>query len=213
MNFADVVKKNWLTLIVAFLPLVLLAFFWAKLPEQVPMHWNIKGEIDDYGSRATLIIFPLMTIAIVVFLWAVPFIDPKKKGEYFQPTLNALGLILATFMLFIFILILVSSLGYKKDVSSFVIIGVLLLLMFIGNYFGKLRPNYFVGIRTPWTLEKEEVWIKTHRLAGVLWVFGSLCMIVLALLMPREAFVYIFIPFILLISLAPVIYSYIIYKK
>ncbi|MEZ4775495.1 MAG: SdpI family protein [Bacteroidia bacterium] len=213
MNFAEIVKRNWPTLVVAILPFILLALFWNRLPGQVPLHWNVNGEIDNYGPKATLVIFPFITFSVVVLLWAVPFIDPKKKGEYFQPTLNTLGLVLAAFMLFIFILILVSSLGYKKDISSFVIIGVLLLLMIIGNYFGKLRPNYFVGIRTPWTLEKEEVWIKTHRFAGVLWVFGSLCMIVLTLFMPREAFAYVFIPFIILISTAPLIYSYIIYKK
>ncbi|MDX2245655.1 MAG: SdpI family protein [Bacteroidia bacterium] len=213
MKFTDVAKKNGLTLVLALFPLVLLAIFWEKLPEEVPVHWNIKGEVDDYGSPHTLIFLPLLTLLIVGILWAVPFIDPKKKGEYFLSTLDTLGLAISLFMLYMFSLILIASLGYKTDISTFVIYGVLFLLMFLGNYFGKLRPNYFVGIRTPWTLEREDVWIKTHRFSGIIWVGGSLLMMILKLFVSNEIFIWFFIPFIVLISLGPVLYSYLIYKK
>ena len=98
--------------------------------------------------------------------------------------------------------------------GNVILSGVLILFMVLGNYFGKLRPNYFVGIRTPWTLENETVWLKTHRLGGKVWVYGSLIMLIAKFLLPMEPFfIFIFIGFTLIIALIPIVYSYLLYKK
>jgi len=94
------------------------------------------------------------------------------------------------------------------------IIYVLLLFFLIfGNYLGKVRPNYFVGIRTPWTLESEQVWIKTHRLTGMLWALSSLIMLVLKIIIPMTSFIYLLGIYLVVIITFPFVYSFLAFKK
>ena len=113
-----------------------------------------------------------------------------------------------SFMLVLFIIILAASLGYELNIGLIVIYLTLTLFLVIGNLFGKIRPNYFLGLRTPWTLDNEEVWRKTHRLAGAIWVWSTVVMFILAAVMPITKFVYVYFSYVGLIVLVPLIYSY-----
>lgn len=209
----DFLKRNWIAGVLILLPLVLMVIFWNDIPDTIPIHWNLEGEVDGYGSKISLLLFPGISAFTIALLAIVPVIDPKQKVEQSGKILDIIGMVLAGFMLLAFLGSLSVSLGYVVDVSSIVMYGVLVLLMVLGNYFGKLRPNYFVGIRTPWTLENETVWKKTHRLGGVIWVVGSLIMILVKLFTPNEIFFYVFVIFILVISLVPILYSYLTFRK
>jgi uncharacterized membrane protein len=144
----------------------------------------------------------------------IPRLDPRKKNyDLFSGSYFLIRLGLAIFLCLVSVLIALASLSYKINVTMIMLTAVLGLFLLIGNLFGRIRPNYFVGLRTPWTLNSEEVWMKTHRLTGKLWVGGTLIMLLLIWFIPMQLFSYFFTGFILVIVIIPVIYSWKIYKK
>jgi len=206
---------NILSIILLILPFPLIAYYWNVLPEEVPIHWNAKGEPDGWGSKWWGIsLMPLINIVMYFFLGALPMLAAKKNIPQFWNTIEVIRLLMVGFFFCIFGLTLLFCLGSSVNISLGVICLVLVLFMVLGNYMGKFRPNYFVGVRTPWTLENEEVWAKTHRLTGRLWVIGSFLMIGITLLLHDSPyFVGLFISFVLFISFFPIIYSFVLYKR
>lgn len=206
------IKKEIPLISIALLPFIYLAYIWNRLPEKVPMHWNSSGEIDDYGNKKELLIILLLVVGLpYLILMVIPNIDPKQKLKNMGNKLYNLRFILSIFMSALAIFILYSV---QKETSNpgliFAIIG--LLFAFLGNYFKTLKPNYFIGIRTPWTLENEEVWKKTHLLGGKLWFVGGLLM-ALTFVLPEPFNQYIFLSIAAIITIIPVVYSYLEFKK
>lgn len=206
------IKKEIPLISIALLPFIYLAYIWNRLPEKVPMHWNSSGEIDDYGNKKELLIILLLVVGLpYLILMVIPNIDPKQKLKNMGNKLYNLRFILSIFMSALAIFILYSV---QKETSNpgliLAIIG--LLFAFLGNYFKTLKPNYFIGIRTPWTLENEEVWKKTHLLGGKLWFVGGLLM-ALTFVLPEPFNQYIFLSIAAIITIIPVVYSYLEFKK
>lgn len=201
--------RDWLPLLLALAPFAILAAVWNMFPASIPMHFGIDGQPDRYStSRAELFLLPSIGLFIFILISVLPQLDPKKP-KFSENTLQMLKIGIMTFFLLLFGII-----TYVQIMGDFSLNGkplfsvILLLLMFLGNLFGKLRPNYFIGIRTPWTLESENSWRKTHQLAGKLWVFGSLLMLGVCWVLPMDVFTFVFIGFVLLISLIPVAASW-----
>lgn len=205
-------KKEIPFIAVALLPFVYLAYIWNELPKEVPMHWNASGEIDRWGDKSELfmMLFMLTGISYFVFL-IIPYIDPKQKLQNMGNKLNNLRLILGLFMSALAIYILYSvQQKTSNPVLIFPLIG--LLFAFLGNYFKTIKPNYFIGIRTPWTLENEDVWKKTHLLGGKLWFVGGLLM-AMTFVLPNKIQFYTFMGITAVISIFPIVYSYLEFKK
>ncbi|MBP6039767.1 MAG: SdpI family protein [Flavobacterium sp.] len=205
-------KKEIPFIAVALLPFVYLAYIWNELPKEVPMHWNASGEIDRWGDKSELfmMLFMLTGISYFVFL-IIPYIDPKQKLQNMGNKLNNLRLILGLFMSALAIYILYSvQQKTSNPVLIFPLIG--LLFAFLGNYFKTIKPNYFIGIRTPWTLENEDVWKKTHLLGGKLWFVGGLLM-AMTFVLPNKIQFYTFMGITAVISIVPIVYSYLEFKK
>ncbi|MEW5674790.1 SdpI family protein [Flavobacterium enshiense] len=205
-------KKEIPYLLIALLPFAYLAYIWSSLPQKVPMHWNASGEIDRWGDKTETIIIPILTVGLSYFLLLViPKIDPKGKLQNMGNKLNAFRMILTFFMSALALFILYSIQQEKSDpVFIFIIVG--LLFAFTGNYFKTLKPNYFLGIRTPWTLENEEIWKKTHILGGKLWFVGGILM-ALTFLLPKAFQLYTFLGITAVISIIPIVYSYLEFRK
>ena len=108
---------------------------------------------------------------------------------------------------------LLSWLGYITDTAGALYLGLSILFLVIGNYLPSLKPNYFIGIRTPWTLESEEIWRKTHRLGSRVWVIGSLLMIVLWFFVPSSGYSIVFFVGVLTLALIPTLYSFYLYMQ
>jgi len=206
------IKKELPYITIALLPFLYLAYIWNQLPTKIPMHWNIHGEIDRWGNKQELIFLIFMlTGFIYVILLVVPKIDPKQRLQNMGKKLNQFRLILTCFMSVLAIYILFSiKMQSKSPDLIFPILG--LLFSFLGNYFKTIKPNYFIGIRTPWTLENEEVWKKTHKLGGTLWFVGGLLM-TLTFFLEGKAQFYTFMIITAVITIIPVAYSYIEFKK
>lgn len=207
-------KSEWPLLLVVAIPFVYLAVIWNDLPERVPLHWNLQGEADRWGSRAELWAVPTVTTLLVyVIFLIVPLIDPKKRlaemgAKYARLKFLMVGAMAA---LALVILHMTRSGGSVSTTPILVVVG--LLVAVLGNYMKTVRPNYFIGIRTPWTLESPEVWSKTHLLAGKLWFLGGLLMVAAALLLEGSARFGFVLGIGLTISLIPVIYSFMVYRR
>ncbi|NLI92278.1 MAG: SdpI family protein [Peptococcaceae bacterium] len=184
------------------------------LPERVPTHWNISGQVDGWGSAwQGAFLFPLIMLGVFLLLIFLPKIDPKKRN---YPQMNraysAIVLVIMMFFSVMYFGTLGSALGYFEKVPSLVHLGVGVLFIVIGNYMGKLKHNYFMGIRTPWTLASEEVWYKTHRMAGPFWVIGGIIFMVSSL-MPAGFMTIIVLIVIIGLVAVPIGYSYAIFRR
>lgn len=202
-------KKEIPLLAIVAIPFIYVAFIWNTLPERIPLHWNINGEIDRWGPKIAIFIAPVLTVLLVYVLFLViQKIDPKGKIEKMGGKFQTLRFVLTLFMsaLSVYIIYVTQRGENSLPHGIFVLVG--LLFTALGNFFKTIRPNYFLGIRTPWTLENEAVWKSTHVLAGKLWFVGGLVIALIALLSGTKMALYIMLGIILIITLIPVVYSY-----
>jgi uncharacterized membrane protein len=205
-------KKEIPFFAIALIPFAYLIYIWNRLPEKVPMHWNGAGENDRYGDKKELLVMLFMLVGITYFVFLIiPSIDPKQKLQNMGNKLNNLRMILTLFMSGLAVFILY-SVQQKTSNPSFVLAIIGLLFAFLGNYFKTIKPNYFIGIKTPWTLENEEVWKKTHQLGGKLWFIGGLLM-ALTFVLPNKIQFYTFMGIVAVITIVPIVYSYLEFKK
>jgi uncharacterized membrane protein len=207
-------KKELPFLAIIILPFLYLAIIWNDLPDKVPMHWNISGEIDRYGDKSELIMIPFFLPILVYLIFSiVPNIDPKNKFNKMGNKFQNLKFVLTTFMsiltLFIFYTVKRQSLFNPNYVVLF--IGALFIIL--GNCFKTIKPNYFLGIRTPWTLENEAVWKKTHNLGGKLWFIGGILVVLSSLIFDKHLNLTIFLIVTGIITFLPIAYSYVIFKN
>ena len=208
-------KANWLEAALLFAPFLVIAAFWNKLPARIPIHWNLRGEIDRWASSKSIEIFvlPLIALALVALLRVLPWLDPKlratlQENERMRATLQIMRLAFAAFFGALFSIQIATALGYPMASGRALIWCTLVLFAIMGNYLGNLRPNYFVGIRTPWTLESAATWRATHRLGGRLMFFGALLLLAAEFFLSQSAFGFLFVTLILLLVAWAFLYSW-----
>lgn len=206
-------KNDWLIWTIILAPYILVAWFWNRFPEMVPTHFGLDGKPDDYSSKIVgLIIFPGINMVMYFLFLVLPKIDPRRKNyELFPEKYRVIRLGIHSFMSYLLVVTIFYSLGYRFDISLMVLYGIMILFLILGNLMGNIRNNFFVGVRTPWTLSSEEVWTKTHRLTAKLWVASTLITMVLIAILPHPEIV--FGVYIGVIAIVPIVYSYIEYKK
>ena len=209
--------KNTIWLIIL-TPGIYLAVIWNKLPEQVAMHFDLKGNIDRYGNKSELLLLTsvmiLLAAAIYFFLPLVYKIDPKKYAPENKSRLQRLAFVIAVFLSALLCLLIYSSInGNLKLSTNFIFAGVGLLFCFIGNYLHNIKPNYFAGFRLPWTLESADNWRRTHLLGGKLFFLGGFLIAIICLFTPAIIAAVIFFTITAIITIIPCIYSYRLYKK
>jgi uncharacterized membrane protein len=195
------------------IPFIYLAYLWNALPEKIPIHWNIKGEIDGWGTKDKLIVILLtLTVFVYLLLQVVSRIDPKGKLEKMGNKLYHIKFftMLVMSLLAVFILYSVQNQTGSNTKALFALMG--FLFVGFGNYFQTLKPNYFIGIKTPWTLENETVWKETHKLGGKLWFFGGAVLTTLVLVLPISYGFTVFMLGIGILVIVPVVFSYLRFK-
>ena len=169
---------------VALVPIAYLAVIWQSLPEKMAMHFDLKGNPDRYGNKTELLVMVVvlsaMCIAIYFVLSNIYKIDPKKYAADNKDRLHRMGFAVAVFIAALTCFIIYSTAKESMETGMrYVFAGVGLLLCLMGNYMHTIKPNYFAGLRLPWTLNNEENWRKTHLLAGKLWFVGGLVIAIL----------------------------------
>jgi len=207
-------KQEIPLILIVILPLLYVSYVWNLIPETVPIHWNVKGEIDKYGNKIThLLIISLLPVFVYTLFLIMVKIDPKKKldkmGNKFQKLKFLLVVIFST--LSICLIYFTKNQSPLNPNYIFFLIGVLFIIL--GNYSKTLKPNYFLGIRTPWTLESESVWKKTHKIGGILMFIGGFSVAFSSLILNAQ-FNWKFLLIVIgIISILPILYSFYIFKK
>jgi len=204
----SILKKEIPLMAIILMPLIYLAYIWTSLPDKIPVHWGLDGEVNRYGGSAELILITLLPLIIYLSFWVIPKIDPKKKlhkmGNKFQNLRIWFTLIMSMFALFF----LYSSLHQSFNIQNYLVVLLGFLFIIIGNYLKTIQPNYFLGFRTPWTLENETVWKETHRLAGKMWFVGGILVVLTGLILSTQNIHYVVITILSIISIIPLVYSY-----
>ncbi len=207
-------KRDWLLLILLIAPFLIVPFVWNHVPSQMAVHFGLKGNVNRYGSRFEgLMLIPLLNVGIYALLTWLPGIDPKKKISAGQKPVLGIRFFVVLFMLFIYTVMLLFNMGIKVEMSRVVTLGVIFLFIVLGNYMNSLKANYFIGIRTPWTLEDPDIWRKTHRMASKLWVSLPIILIPILFISSVTFFNYCFYSVIALLVFIPVVYSYVAFQK
>jgi len=206
--------KEGILWILNIIPLIYLVSIWNVLPEQVPTHFDLAGNVNGWSGKQDLVgIILFLGIGIYFLMLFVPKFDPKKKIEQMGEKYYSLRLLMGVFMALLSLYLLYVAKAGK--INPFLLIGLIGgFYTMLGNYLQTVKPNYFIGIRTPWTLESEETWKKTHRLAGKLWMIGGLLIIAIAFLIKSNSILSTtFFVITLIITLVPVVYSYLEFRK
>lgn len=186
---------------------------WHQLPPLMASHWNANDQVDGYISRFWgVFLMPCITLLMMGLFLIIPKIDPLAKNiERFRSTFNNFIVLIVCFMVYIYVLTLIFNLGYTFAMSRAMLPALGVLLFAAGVLIGNAQPNWFIGIRTPWTLSNDLVWEKTHRLGSILFKVAGV-LTILGVFWGELAFWFVMGP-ILIAAFVPVIYSYFIFRK
>jgi uncharacterized membrane protein len=206
-------KKEIFPIALILFVIIFSILIYPSLPEQVPSHWNAQGQIDGYSSRGfAVLFFPGLTLAMYLLMIILPKFDPLKKNyQSFAVPYYWIRIMLIVFFSAMYVFTIQTALGADLDMNYFIIPAMSLLFIVTGLFLPKVKKNYFVGIKTPWTLASEESWDKTHALGGKLFVLVGLFGL-LGLLFPSRS-VLILIASVFAVVIFVFVYSYIIYRK
>lgn len=193
---------------IALLPAWVLLAVWDQLPPEIPLRWDLVGNVKATGAKETLWALPLTTLFAIGLMVYLPRFEKPERIAVVGPILERIGYGVGIFMTVLLLIILGSATGRTFEPIRLILGSVAVFMGFIGNYFGKLRPNHLVGIRTPLTLNDETNWVKTHRFAGKLWVGGSAILVVLMALLSLPACGPVFLSTIGIMVAVPIVYSY-----
>ena len=200
-----------ITSLICLLPIVAGLLLYDRLPERIATHFNMDGEADSWSGRGFAVFgLPLFMAATNLLVQFALRADPKK--ENMSKALRTISVwIIPLLSLLCSAFVLGRALGYDVRIEAFVPIFMGILFMLVGNYLPKTKQNYTMGIKLPWTLESEENWDRTHRVAGIIWMIcGALCVILSLLGLWK---LWLFIALILVMTLLPAAYSYSLYRK
>ena len=207
------VKKHFklliITSLVILLPILAGVLLWDQLPEQMPIHWNAAGEVDGWSSKLFAVVYmPMILVALQWVCVLATASDPRKKNHG-EKILHLVFWLIPVLSVVLFSVTYLSAMSVAVKMDR--IMPVLMGLMFtmIGNYLPKCKQNYTIGIKIPWTLNNEENWNKTHRLAGWVWVVCGVAMMCTGFV---GGFM-VFFPITLLMIVIPMVYSYILHRK
>ncbi len=193
----------------ALVPLIIIGVFNSSLPDQIPIHWSLDGSVQ-YGSHLNLWVNGSMGILFAILFPLLRKIDPRSKNyDKFSKYYDEFQIFMMLFFIALTAVIVSESLNPGRiNVEMAIVLLVGILFTIIGNMMPKFKTNFFVGIRTPWTLSEEEVWNKTHRLGGIMWFIGGLVIIGAAILLRSSPLFAVVLGVTLLITIVPIFMSY-----
>jgi uncharacterized membrane protein len=208
-------NTNIVTAILLILTLAGILISYESLPQIIPTHWGINGEVNETGPKSTIWIFYGLMIGVNILFIVIANIDPKKHNyKIFEKSYNIFRIVFNIFFIGIIALIVMAAKGnsiFNTTRSIMFLTGILLTV--IGNYLPKFKPNYTTGIKTPWTLASEDVWKKTHRISGPLWVGGGIVISISSLIVSTNLTIIILLIVVAVLTLISTGYSYFAYKK
>lgn len=202
-------KEIIISCLMMLIPVAVGVALWNKLPDQIPTHFNFSGEIDSYSSKGfTVFGMPLFLIGVQLLCLFATFNDPKNQGDRLNPKMVYLLLFICPAISIVVMGSMFSvALNESFDLMSVLYLMVSIIFVAIGNYLPKCRQNYTVGIKIPWTLDNETNWNKTHRIGGYCFMFAGLLSFINLFIKNN----YLFLAGMIVATLIPIVYSYILY--
>ncbi|MFR1832326.1 MAG: SdpI family protein [Lachnospiraceae bacterium] len=206
------ISKKWsiATIAVIWIPCLIGILLWGQLPQQVPTHWNIHNEIDGWSPKWMLVFgMPAFMTVMQIFALFMYQNDPKKKNIS-KKLMGLMSWFIPAMTLVMVLLSYGAAMGLSVDMGMAVSIFIGLLMIGMGNYLPKSRQSYTMGVKLPWTLNSEENWNRTNRLAGWLWAVGGVLLILNGIFTVSPYMVFVIL---IVISGVPAAYSYFLYRK
>ncbi len=188
-------------------------YFFPQMPDKMASHWNFRGQVDDYMPKFWgLFLMPIISLAMFLMFLAIPRIDPLKANiDKFRKYFDIFIVLIILFLFYIYLLSIVWNLGFEFNMTRFLAPAFGLLFYYAGILVENAKRNWFIGIKTPWTLSSDKVWDKTHQLGGKLFkISGSIAF--LGIIFPSYAVFLVIVPA-LLFTAYTVLYSYLEYRK
>lgn len=207
-------NKRWLGLIFIVAALVFSLAVYNQLPERVATHFGVNGEPDGWSSRGVAAFgMPLVGLLMFTLFHVLPRVLPRRRNfELFEDTYWAITTLVLAFVVAMHVVVLGMALGWPVDMPTFVVLGVGSMFVILGNLMPRVKPNWLLGIRTPWTLESEQVWRATHRLGGRTMVIGGLITMA-GVFFPTEVQPWIAMAGLGVGAFIPLVYSYILWRR
>ncbi|MGK2934690.1 MAG: SdpI family protein [Gemmatimonadaceae bacterium] len=205
--------RKWIPPAIIAVAFIASAAVYSDLPARVPSHWNVAGEIDGWMNKEWgAFVMPLTLVGLLAMLHVLPRIDPRGANySKFRSTFESVMITTMAFLLAVHLTMLAIALGKDVSMTRVIPLGIGLLLIVLGNLMPRTRSNWFVGIRTPWTLSNDRVWERTHRLGGRLMVAAGALVMLAGIFAPlRSALV--LIASAVTVSVVVFAYSYVIWR-
>jgi len=206
-------KSEMFCLGIVILSFAIAVYLYPMMPDRVASHWNVQGQVDGYTDKFWgLFIMPLVSIALLLLFVAIPRIDPLKENiQKFRKTFDIFVILVLLFLLYLFGLTIIWNFGTKFNMIWALVPAFVGLFYYVGILIENAKRNWFIGIRTPWTIMNENVWNRTHKLGGKLFKISAL-IAVLGMLFEDYALWFVLVP-IIAVSAYLVVYSYFEYQK
>lgn len=207
-------KKSYIIIIgLILISFIIGIYLYPQMPDKMASHWNAQDQVDDYMSKFwALFLMPIVTVAMFLLFIFIPKIDPLKKNiEKFRNYYNNLMVLIIIYMFYIYLLTIFYNLGFRFSMTQALIPAFGILFFYIGSIMKKLKRNWFIGIRTPWTLSNDNVWKKTHLLGGKL--FMACGLLAFAGIFFPNYLIWIMVVPIIVVSLFAAVYSYFEFQK
>lgn len=203
-------RKLWFIFLIS---LIIGIVVFPKLPESIPIQFGVTGEANSFGSRWMIFMAPVINILMIFFADGLRKIDPKAENyKKFEPQYYNFMFIVALIMLGVQLLTISYVFGYGINIARMLPIIIGLMFIFLGNIMPKFKHNYFIGIRTSWTLASEKVWYLTHRLTGKVWVIGGLVTL-FSTFLPIRYIAWVFTAIFVIMVIIPIAASFYFFNK
>jgi len=207
-----------LVMLAAAIPLIYLYIVLPSLPTSVPVHFGIDGKPDRMGSKDELVTATIILSAVCIFIYLllsnIYRIDPKKYAAANRNSMQMVGVAVAVFLSILNIAVIRASADGKAEIiAKLTVPAIGVLFAIIGNYLNNIKPNYFMGLRLPWTLESEQNWRLTHQLAAKWWFWGGIAIAVISMFLPATLQFIVLLIITTIITVVPIVFSYRFYKK
>ena len=213
----DSTKNLVLALLLIAAPFAYASYVYPSLPDTIPIHFNIKGEADAYGGKDSIFLGPgiMAVVGLFVFLLLsnIKSLDPIRYKAADDSSYKKFALFTVAFLSMISFIIIFSVSNHSIDIGKLLLPAIGLAFAGFGWYMPKLHQNYFAGFKLPWTLENEDNWNETHKLAGKIWKYGGLAQAIAALLLPNIAGFIVFFSITLIMVVVPSVFSYRMFKR
>ena len=211
-------KKQFIIAIgLVLIPFAYAIYLYPTLPNKIPMHFNLKGEVDGWGSRESIYLLPaimgLTSIFVYLLMANIKKIDPKRYAGADEKIYAQFGLFTSGFLCCLSIVILYGTVHTGIDINKLIFPLLGFAFAGMGIYMPKLKQNYIAGFKLPWTLENEANWNATHALAGKIWTIGGTLQMISALLLNGPSIFIVFMSITAVMVIIPSAFSYRMFKR